>query len=286
MNAIAKKTSSKESPTVFWMPPLSSEISGNLSLMDTQNNIVDLQTFLRVVSPVSHSPRPASREEKTTPGICGLPPSSAFAWFDPATDSLRMSQDSLPLGILIESWPTWPRAGTMQNGLVWEQMTSERITKESDYGYWPTPTKCGNYNRKGASKNSGDGLATKVKMFRIETPTAGTGTKGRSAKWRKGKTPNPQEFVQSWPTPASRDYRNQHAENSTAFENRKNHARGVNLVEELQRHGDGGKLNPDWVEWLMGWPIGWTDLKPLETDKFRSAWLTPFQSYLKELLTK
>ena len=31
----------------------------------------------------------------------------------------------------------------------------------------------------------------------------------------------------------------------------------------------GGHLNPTWVEWLMGWPIGWTDLKPLETDKFR-----------------
>ena len=35
-------------------------------------------------------------------------------------------------------------------------------------------------------------------------------------------------------------------------------------------HGDGGsgrngnvpkfaQLNPDWVEWLMGWPVGWTD---------------------------
>ena len=29
----------------------------------------------------------------------------------------------------------------------------------------------------------------------------------------------------------------------------------------------GGKLNPMWVEWLMGWPLGWTDLKPLVTDK-------------------
>ena len=29
-----------------------------------------------------------------------------------------------------------------------------------------------------------------------------------------------------------------------------------------------GTLNPPWVEWLMGWPIGWTDLKPLETAKF------------------
>jgi len=29
----------------------------------------------------------------------------------------------------------------------------------------------------------------------------------------------------------------------------------------------GGKLNPTWVEWLMGWPIGWTDLKPSAMDK-------------------
>ena len=34
----------------------------------------------------------------------------------------------------------------------------------------------------------------------------------------------------------------------------------------------GGPLNPDWVEWLMGWPIGWTDLKPLAMDKF-PQWL-------------
>jgi len=31
----------------------------------------------------------------------------------------------------------------------------------------------------------------------------------------------------------------------------------------------GGALNPTWVEWLMGWPLGWTDLKPLEMDKYQ-----------------
>lgn len=33
----------------------------------------------------------------------------------------------------------------------------------------------------------------------------------------------------------------------------------------------GGKLNPEWTEWLMGWPTGWTDLEPLGTDRFQ-AW--------------
>lgn len=33
-----------------------------------------------------------------------------------------------------------------------------------------------------------------------------------------------------------------------------------------------GRLNPMWVEWVMGWPLGWTELKPLETGKFQEWW--------------
>ena len=31
-----------------------------------------------------------------------------------------------------------------------------------------------------------------------------------------------------------------------------------------------GKVTPNHQEWLMGWPLGWTDLKPLEMDSFQS----------------
>lgn len=31
----------------------------------------------------------------------------------------------------------------------------------------------------------------------------------------------------------------------------------------------GGAPHPTFLEWLMGWPIGWTDIKPLAMDKFR-----------------
>lgn len=33
--------------------------------------------------------------------------------------------------------------------------------------------------------------------------------------------------------------------------------------------GHGGQLNPSWVAWLMGWPIGWTDCDASATDKYR-----------------
>lgn len=34
----------------------------------------------------------------------------------------------------------------------------------------------------------------------------------------------------------------------------------------------GGPLNPEWCEWLMGWPLGWTDLNPLGTGRYQQ-WL-------------
>jgi hypothetical protein len=41
----------------------------------------------------------------------------------------------------------------------------------------------------------------------------------------------------------------------------------INQAVRDMEKSSGGKLNPMWVEWLMGWPLGWTDLKPLEMDK-------------------
>jgi hypothetical protein len=40
----------------------------------------------------------------------------------------------------------------------------------------------------------------------------------------------------------------------------------VRLVDQV-----GGSLNPLFPEWLMGWPLGWTDLKQLEMDKSHCA---------------
>ena len=40
----------------------------------------------------------------------------------------------------------------------------------------------------------------------------------------------------------------------------------------VQAQQGGGPLNPAWVEWLTGWPIGHTASEPLGTAKFRS-WL-------------
>lgn len=62
----------------------------------------------------------------------------------------------------------------------------------------------------------------------------------------------------TYATPQARDYR------TGQQERYENPDRTKNLNDQV-----GGQLNPTWVEWLMGWPLGWTDLKPLETGRFR-----------------
>ncbi len=102
---------------------------------------------------------------------------------------------------------------------------------------WPTPTVHGNHNRKGASVNSGDGLATAVKLA---TPTA--------RDWKSGKASQVTMERNSRP-----------------------------LSEQI-----GGSLNPTWVEWLMGWPIGHTALKHWVTARSRSRRPSPGKSCTAE----
>ena len=97
---------------------------------------------------------------------------------------------------------------------------------------WPTPTVCGNYNKAGLTAKSGDGLATAVKMW--GTPRASDGMKGKLRD-----------------IPADKNCR-------------------ARLEDQVaQKEGAGGSLSPTWVEWLMGWPLGWTDSARSATDKFQ-----------------
>ena len=43
----------------------------------------------------------------------------------------------------------------------------------------------------------------------------------------------------------------------------------IGLKTRGEYKATGIQLNPAWVEWLMGWPIGWTDLQELEMGRFQ-----------------
>jgi hypothetical protein len=72
------------------------------------------------------------------------------------------------------------------------------------------------------------------------------------------------EHAKMWPTPGANEDSYRLGGNSQQSKSLGSIARREALAESPE---SGGQLNPPWVEWLMGWPIGWTDLKPLATDK-------------------
>jgi hypothetical protein len=104
-------------------------------------------------------------------------------------------------------------------------------------------------------------------MEKLPTPTASDYKDQPTSKsWKeKGavnyKLSNP-EVRAKWGTPKAQDSRHALSDRGKG-----------NLGEQVSGIHNGGKLNPPWVEWLMGWPIGWTDLKPLVMDK--SAFALP-----------
>ena len=211
---------------------------------------------LLMSSVVAFHVRTLAQQEKATDSMeseaeCGNTWRGWLAKYDRATSLWRTAQCSF-LEDLTECLEILPRSGMTRDGLLWELPTLERRTNVTDFGSWPTPTVSGNYNKKGLSPTSGDGLATAVMKSMWPTPTVqglNGGSNSRSAAMKRG----------MWPTPTAHNAKETNAPSEAARNT-------PTLAAQA-----GGALNPDWVEWLMGWPIGHTALKRLETAKSRNA---------------
>lgn len=61
-----------------------------------------------------------------------------------------------------------------------------------------------------------------------------------------------------WPTPNSSDFRDRGNLSMPSIQRRKRLGKQLNLSMVVSK--ESGALNPEWVEWLMGFPAGWTNL--------------------------
>jgi hypothetical protein len=173
---------------------------------------------------------------------CGRTWRGLLAKYDPDTHLWKTVQCSL-LAEEQKSLQTLPKAGMTVNGLLWELPMLERRTKESVYGFLlPTPVS--------SDATSGAVIGKNDKFY-----TTSTGMPRKVNQNGKDGSVGLGRLVQMWPTPTAHNAK----ETNAPSEANRNTPTLANQV--------GGKLNPMWVEWLMGWPLGWTDLKPLVTDK-------------------
>jgi len=182
---------------------------------------------------------------------CGEKWQGSFAKYDPSTHSLKTHQCSL-FEDSTESCQTLPAWGLMRNGECWEQQMSAHPIKETVFGFMlPTPVASDGTTGSVIGKNdtfytTSTGMPRKVNQNGID----GSVGLGR--------------LVQMWPTPVTRDYKDTGTKESMTRQRDKRQSPGLALVVGAET---GGKLNPTWTEWLMGWPLEWTELKPLATDK-------------------
>ena len=172
--------------------------------------------------------------------------SASLTFYDRDSCSWRTAQQSL-VADSAEFSETWPRAGSMRAGSCWPLETWAHHTCESDGGCWPTPLASTNRRSRGsmtAKHWSAPGLEQAVELAEGILPR----------EFRSASELN--RSARRWATPTVKGNYNRKGASKKA---------GDGLAMQV-----GGCLNPTWVEWLMGWPLGATACTSWETARSRS----------------
>jgi len=241
--------------------------------METSNSLTGQElnqlTLFAVDTLASLSVPPANETVQMTQDIYGPGLSEPLANYDPVMHSWRMYE-----GICLWDLPMYLQtllpSGMTRNGVLYQQPVWERITGENKSSLWPTPRASAAMASKITAEIAHNpkrfpNLETMVGRRLWPTPISSSGMAEDistvQARLVNG-TPYKSRLVEAvakWPTPT--------------FGKLNGGTGGYNMIQELyltqqisdeerrsMQAGNGGKLNPTWVEWLMGFPAGWTDL--------------------------
>lgn len=164
---------------------------------------------------------------------------------------------------------------------------------------WPTPTvhePVRNLDRIDPDEQRDPLLKEQINLGTVvslwKSPTAADGLSGPGVHTTRGGASNLRTQVALWPAPQARDAR---ALPSVETAVRRRKARRRNLDDAVSiasshpdpmtsTSGDGRRvLNPQFDEWLMGWPIGWTESTRSAMASYR-WWLRMHSSALRAAL--
>lgn len=217
-------------------------------------------TLFREDSPASRSALPGSAEAVRMTVISGL-------------NCLELYKKSGPLGSLVrmllgssqwhstKCYLTWKISATPHKRLLFRLVPSMPRTDETDAPLLPTPTATladhGGPNQRDSSGRPGLQMAAMM----WHTPTANDAKNSTLPKSQLNRNQLVGQIMRTlYPTP-------------TTGAGLCGGTGNYNQLKALEKSGtitpeecrsmaarNGGQLNPEWVEWLMGFPIGWTDL--------------------------
>ncbi len=251
----------------------------------TQKDLFPTVTSSQPDTPASHSVSPGSDAARKMTATSGLKYEPLFKQSDPLgafsrTFMVTSGWDST------KCYLTWKPLTTPHKRSLYQLAVSTRLTDEIASGLWATPNtmdhlpqrskestkKMQEGHRKGRKRPSN--LREQVNEETLAmwpTPTAMTGGTGvapshKNGKhgWNTGAAVNDslsESPTRMWPTPTVRDHKGGYQGGR-----KRNGKVSWDTLDVAVQHTDnqqktGGQLNPQWVEWLMGYPAGWTELE-------------------------
>jgi len=220
--------------------------STETSKLSTARHIEE-SLFSREDFPASRSVTPGSGEARTMTAISGRKCSESYK---------RQGQIGLLVRMLLESsaWHstkcvlTWKQKVTKSSRSLFQLAVSMPRTEETESGLLRGGGRCG----------------------RLQGHQAEGQTTRRNACDHRDIGEQQISWVLFWPTPKANKVHPMITDKNREKLAARNKA---NLEEVIAGNCNGatGQLNPAWVEWLMGYPIGWTELKDSETPSSRKS---------------
>ena len=194
-----------------------------------QNHIQQTLFAVDSLAKISQSQVEAKASRRKQGLVYSMNSSESYAWYDQDSSSWKTSQRSLLTGWTSFS-ENFTRQGTMQNGHVFQRQWLEPVTSETGGGQFVT----------------------------LPTPLASDPE--RKAKFKQGGTPLMGALL---PTPRASEWKGcgQVGSKSSLDWAEKGYLSGVLNETCSPQIGEATHLNPSFVEEMMGYPIGWTDLE-------------------------
>jgi len=208
---------------------------------------IEESLFSREDFPASHSVTPGSGEARMMTAISGRKCSESYK---------RQGQIGLLVRMLLESsaWHstkcvlTWKQKVTKSSRSLFQLAVSMPRTEETESGLLRGGGRCGR-----PQGHQAEGQTTR-----------------RNACDHRDIGEQQISWVLFWPTPKANKVHPMITDKNREKLVARNKA---NLEEVIAGNCNGatGQLNPAWVEWLMGYPMGWTELKDWATPSSRKS---------------
>ena len=227
------RTWSQRWSRVSWFRLLSTRILRPSHLISFETQLTSSLEDIRANRLAWQEKRLQQKNRLVIPDTSSPTSSTMSEQLDLLSASSRMSKDTSTED-LNQSSKTWKEQVTIQRGEYSQRKKLAHLTRENASSFLPTPTATPYGNNQG-------------------------GAAGRTGQVRHSLESMAKHDL--WPTPTASDHKGSGPTNIRKDGKDRKKDRLDYAVEQKS-----GTLNPNWVEWLMGVPTGWTELDSWVTE--------------------